>query len=131
MSGDLMGSIKPAGSPLMTSCRFIFMRRPRHGNQLLTQHLGRAASRRKSRLLLDFKKLFRFCAFGLPFKKLSRSYIFLLLVLQHLKNMFQFFLIFQPEFFHNPSLLVRYRLRGRQKSIFLSHHDPKHGFFRS
>ena len=30
-----------------------FMRRPRHGNQLLTQHLGRAASRRKSRLLLD------------------------------------------------------------------------------
>ena len=33
---------------------FDFMRRPRQGKQLLTQHPGRAAGRRKSRLLLDF-----------------------------------------------------------------------------
>ncbi len=29
-----------------------FMRRPAHGNQLLAQHAGRAARRRKNRLLL-------------------------------------------------------------------------------
>lgn len=53
----------------------------------------------------------------------SVFYIFL----QHPEHMEQFFLILQPQLFHNPALLVCNRLWRGLQVIFLSHHNFKHG----